>query len=225
MYWKKELKKGKQFLADKELIKALKCFESAVNNCPVTSAAGLEKSLFFLGITLKRLGRTESALRCWHMGKHLISESKSRRMIREHSNRYGMYVQTESEQDEDKIAFISLQLERYFKTKKAQRFCSEAERDVILDILQTYWSEMLSDGEIHHFSLDEKIRFFREQPVVFPVADIDSLRNPSNEIIYTDFEKGTRQSMTDLCPCGSGMLFSQCCGRIISPIELESGKI
>ncbi|MBB6478779.1 SEC-C metal-binding domain-containing protein [Spirochaeta isovalerica] len=225
MYWKKELKRGKQFLADKELVKAMRCFESAVDNCPVTSSAGLEKSLFFLGITLKKLGRTDSAMRCWHLGRKIRNEGRSRQMISIHSNRYGMYRNGDSDQVEDEKAFFGLQLERYFKTKKAKRFCSEAERDVILDIIGAYWSELQADGNFHQLSIDEKIRFFRNQPVIFPVADISSLNNDSSgEIIYTDFKKGELQSMDDLCSCGSGMLFSQCCGRIKSSVELDSGK-
>jgi len=225
MCWKKELKKGKQFLAEEDLAKALKCFETAVSNCPVSASAGLEKSLFFLGTTLEKLGRHESALKCWHMGAQLAEEGSSRDMIAENSNSYGMYARDYSEREEDRKAFVGLQLERYFHTKKVKRFCSDAEKDVIIDIILSYWSDMLLEGKIYQLSIDEKVRFFREQPVVFPVADIESLKEyTSGNIVYMDFQKKRTPSMNDLCTCGSGLLFGQCCGRIKFPVECESGE-
>jgi len=225
MYWKKELKKGKQFLAEQDLIKALKCFETAVSNCPVSASAGLEKSLFFLGMTLEKLGRTESALKCWHMGSLIIEESSSREKIAETTNRYGMYSSRQSEREEDRKAFLGVQLERYFQTKKVKRFCSEAEKDVIIDIILSYWSDMLQDGQFYQLTIDEKVRFFKEQRVVFPVADVESLQqDTSGNVLYMDFKKKNTLSMNDMCSCGSGMLFGQCCGRIKFPIECESGE-
>lgn len=224
MHWKKELKKGKQFLAEKDLPKALKCFESAVTNCPVSAPNGLEKSLYFLGITLKKLGRSESALRCWHIGRKLKSNGLSIKMIRRHSNRYGMPFKACSQEDEDKEAFVGIQLERYLNAKKNHRFCTDAERDVIVDIILSYWSDLLIEGEMDHLSIDEKLFFFRNQRIVFPVADITYLDKAHNDaLVYTDFQKGKAQSMDDLCPCGSGNIFSQCCGRIKTIEELGSG--
>jgi tetratricopeptide (TPR) repeat protein len=221
MDWKKEIEQGRKFFSEKDFPKALKCFETAVRECPVSAKNDLEFSLFFLGVTLKRLGKTDSALKCWHMGKNVKKDGRSIKMIRKNSNCYGM---SRSERvDQDKRAFISIQLERYLKSKKVKRFCSTAERDVIVDIITSYWSEWLLAGKIYHLSVDEKVRFFKRQKIVFPVSDLNSLMEATEEtIVYMNFQSGERQSMDEFCPCGSGELYSQCCGRIKAPEELKS---
>ena len=221
MYWKKEFKKGKNYLSERNLKKALKCFESAVTQCPVSSKSGLEKSLFYLGVTLKKLGRSDSAFRCWHIAKELKDNGHSTEMIQRHSNKYGQPVHTFNIED-DKAAFMSIQLEKYIKMKKVSRFCSEVEKDVIKDIISQHWVNLLQSGIFDHMSIDRKLKFFRNQNIIFPVADISYLEK-DNEVIYTDFQSGHQLSMNDLCLCGSGILFSQCCGRIKTSEELEVG--
>lgn len=223
MDWKKEIERGRQFFSEKDFHNALKCFETAVRHCPVTAEKDLEFSLFFLGVTLKRLGETESALKCWHIGKNVNKDGRSIKMIRKNSDCYGMSIVDNA--DKDKFAFISIQLERYLNSKKVKRFCSTAEHDVIVDIISSYWSECLIAGEISHLSVDEKIQFFKRQKIVFPVSDLNSLmESPKETIVYWDFQSGKRQSMEEYCSCGSGELFSQCCGRIKNPDELGFEK-
>lgn len=218
MHWQKEFKKGQKFLEDQDLQKALKCFETAVSNCPVSAGKSLEKTLYFLGLTLEKLGRYESALRCWYMGKKINSEGSSLRMIVKYSNSYGL-VNSEKNGEDDRKAFISLQLERYLLTKRNRRFCSVAERDVIMDIINSYWSEMQISGEIDQMTTDEKLSYFRSRQVIFPVADINSVRYASRNDVLNF------QSMDEPCSCGSGLLYGQCCGRIRSAEELSFGEI
>ena len=221
MYWKKELKKGQMFLAKHNLKKALKCFEAAVTDCPVSSRIGLDKSLFYLGVTLNKLGRKESAMHCWHVAQKLKKDGLSNEMIKSHSNCYGM-TDVECTEEADKAAFIGIQLEKYLKMKKVKRFCSEAEKDVIKDIINSYWLEFLSKGEINHLNVDNKLKFFRQQLIIFPFADVSYFENESH-VIFTDFTSGNKISMEDKCSCGSGIVFSQCCGRIKSAEEIEFG--
>ena len=222
MYWKRELKKGQGFLTKKDFHKALKCFEAAVTDCPVSSTEGLEKSLYYLGVTLKKLGRIESAMRCWHIARKLKADGLSIGMIQKYSNRYGM-VNIKCVIEEDKAAFTGIQLEKYLNMKKVNRFCSDAEKDVVKDIIDNYWLELYSSGEINQLSVENKLKFFRDQILIFPFSDISYFNNDS-VIIFTDFQSGKSLSMSDLCTCGSGMKFSQCCGRIKSIEELEIGK-
>jgi uncharacterized protein YchJ len=219
MYWKKELKKGQHLLTEQKIHKAMKCFETAVTECPVTSAKGLDKSLFYLGLSLIKLGRKKSALRCWHIGRTIQNNGLSRDMIEKHSNPYGMPL-NQSDIDDDREAFFVIQIKKYLKMKKVNRFCSEAEKDGVKDIIETSWENMLVDIEIGQFSTDEKIKYFREQIIIFPFSDISYLQNDS-VVLYADFQTGDLISMNAICSCGSGLPFNLCCGRIKSPEDLE----
>lgn len=222
MHWKLQFNKGKLFLSQKKLHKALKCFESAVTECPVSSKMGLGNSLFYLGLTLKRLGRIDSALRCWRLAHKLDDEGQSLDMIKKHSNSYGMSKHTSNIQD-DKAAFLGIQLEKYLKMKKVKRFCSDAEKDVVQDIITNYWQNMLIEGQFSQLAVESKLRFFKNQMLIFPLADLSYFNNDT-QVIFADFAGGKVLLMDDLCSCGSGIAFSQCCGRIKSSEELEIGE-
>lgn len=219
MYWKLEFKKGKYFLSQKKFHKALKCFESAVTDCPISSKSGLGDSLFYLGLTLKRLGKVDSAMRCWRIAHRVDNNEQSIDMISRNSNSYGMSA-NKCKNQEDKAAFLGIQLEKYLKMKKVKRFCSDAEKDVVNDIIISYWQNLRREGQFSQLSLEGKLRFFRNQKIIFPVSDVSYFENDS-QIIFANFTEGRALSMDDICPCGSGILFNQCCGRIKSSEELE----
>ncbi len=223
MQWKKELRKGQIYLSNQDLHKALKCFEAAVTNCPVSLQNDLDKSLFYLGITFSKLGRKESALRCWHIARKLKKNGLSKKMIERHSNLYGM-AESQNPSEEDKAAFFGIQIEKYLKKKQVKRFCSDAEKDVVNEIITDYWSKILSKGILDQLSLDRKLSFFRNQVLIFPFSNISSFYEQTI-VLFTDFQSGERISMSDKCSCGSGYLFSQCCGRIKTIEELEFGRI
>jgi len=213
MYWKKQLKKGQVFLSKQELQKALKCFESAVTDCPVSSRSGLDKSLFYLGITLKRLGRTDSAIRCWHIANKIKKDGYSTKMIHQHSN---------PSIEDDKEAFIRIQIEKYLEMKIVNRFCSAAEKDVVLEIILNYWLELRSNGDLDHLSSANKMNFFKNQIIIFPFSNISYIENNST-VIFADFDSGKQISLNELCSCGSGLQKNQCCGRIKFSEELGVG--
>jgi len=221
MHWKIQFNKGRIFLSQKKLHKALKCFESAVTDCPVSSNKGLGKSLFFLGLTLKKLGHIDSALRCWQIAGKLKISDPSMKMAEKHSNSYGM-SQNDCNISEDKAAFLGIQIEKYLKKKKVKRFCSDAEKDVIKDLILNHWQNMLSEGDFTQFSVERKIKIFKEQIIIFPFADISYIESDSH-VLFADFQEGKSISMNDLCSCGSGIRFNQCCGRIKTAEELEIG--
>lgn len=222
MHWKLQFNKGKHFLSQKKLHKALKCFESAVTECPVSSKSGLGNSLFYLGLTLKRLGRVDSALRCWRIAQNLDNEGQSLEMLNKHSNSYGMSKNAHILQD-DRAAFLGIQIEKYLKMKKVKRFCSDAEKDVVKDIISNYWQNLLNEGNFSQLSVESKLRFFRNQMLIFPLSDLSYFKNDS-QVYFADFNEGKALSMNDACSCGSGIQFSRCCGRIKSSEELENGN-
>ncbi|MDA3956542.1 SEC-C domain-containing protein [Oceanispirochaeta sp.] len=133
-------------------------------------------------------------------------------------NPYGMPRQKNSRED-DHQAFIAIQVERYLKRKTQKRFCSEAEKDVILQIIGEYWKNISESPQVGHMDTDDKINTFYHQTLVFPyfVADEESL-------ICIDFTKKRKLRSDDDCFCGSGRPYRECCGGINTLKDLLNGS-
>ncbi|MDC7232583.1 MAG: SEC-C domain-containing protein [Spirochaetales bacterium] len=133
-------------------------------------------------------------------------------------NEYGM-TSSFSESDADFNAFLSVQLERYLKRKTVKRFCSDVERDVIVQIISDSWVEFLKNRELGQMDTDQKISSYYAFTLVFPyfVAEEESL-------ISVDFRSNSVLKGEDLCSCGSGVPFRQCCGGIKSLGDLLNGS-
>ncbi len=142
---------------------------------------------------------------------HLYRDQNKRR------NPYGMIRQADQREDDHK-AFISIQAERYLKRKTVHRFCSDAERDVILQIIDDSWGEFIKQRNLGQMDTDQKIRSFYSLTLVFPyfVAEEESL-------ISVDFRSKKEISSRDTCCCGSNLPYRQCCGGILSLDELLNG--
>ena len=69
--------------------------------------------------------------------------------------------------EDEKKTFFAIQVERYLKRKVQKRFCSDAERDVIEDIISEYWEYVKGDVS---FNRDEKSRnnLYYSCIIVFP---------------------------------------------------------
>ena len=121
-------------------------------------------------------------------------------------------------QEDDRRVFTAVQLERYLKRKVVKRFCSQIERDVILEIIADSWKEIEKSLELSQMDTDGKIRAFYHITVVFPgfVAEDET-------VIPVDFRKKTRIKGHDCCFCGSGHSYETCCGAILSVEELLFG--
>jgi len=199
MHWNKQLKKGLSFLTQSDLHKALKCFETSVTDCPVTDIKGLDKSLFFLGITLSKLGREESALKCWNIAKETKYNGLSAKMLKRHSSLKKL-LSNQYNVEKDKTIFFKIQVKKYLKKKKVCRFCSDAEKDVICDIINEYWLEILSCGNLNHLSLEKKMIFFKNQMLIFPFSNLSSFYGDNNIIKFTDFDKNEQDSTVKSFP-------------------------
>jgi tetratricopeptide (TPR) repeat protein len=202
MCWRNQLRKGKKLLSKQELQKALKCFETDVTKCPVRSQDGLEESLYYLGLTLKKLGKDDSALRCWLLGKKVNKNGISNKMIK-----------IESLFENHKKLFIQIQVQKYLKAKKTHCFCSDAEKDVVNEIIINYWQDLESPSEIEQLSNNDKLKFFKEQLVIFP--------HSTTSMIFTDSQSGSGVETPERCTCGSGYPSTQCCGS--TNLSEESG--
>ena len=134
------------------------------------------------------------------------------------NNVYGMIAQ-QSVSDDDYQAYVSIQLERYLKRKTQKRFCSEVEKDVILQIISDSWVEFSSDRNLGQMDTEEKIRAFYGFTLVFPyfVAEEES-------VISFDF-RNKRSLEGDIeCYCGSQIPYRQCCGGIKNLKDLLNGS-
>ncbi|MBF9018662.1 MULTISPECIES: hypothetical protein [unclassified Oceanispirochaeta] len=133
-------------------------------------------------------------------------------------NEYGMEAQKSSIED-DYQAFLSIQVERYLKRKTQQRFCSEAEKDVINQIIADSWTEYRQTRNLSQIDTEQKIRSYYSFTLVFPyfVAEEEC-------IISFDFRNKCSLEGGDECFCNSGVPYRQCCGGIKSLKDLLKGS-
>jgi uncharacterized protein YchJ len=133
-------------------------------------------------------------------------------------NEYGMDALKSSSED-DYQAFLSIQLERYLKRKTQKRFCSEAEKDVITQIISDCWTEFSKNRNLGQMDTEHKIRSFYAFTLVFPyfVAEEET-------IISFDFRNKRSMKGDDECFCGSTVPYRQCCGGIKKLKDLLKGS-
>ncbi len=63
--WQRRMKQGLHRLAEHDPCGALKALHEALRECPVHAKQELSRILFFTGVTLKRLGCADGAIRSW----------------------------------------------------------------------------------------------------------------------------------------------------------------
>jgi hypothetical protein len=72
---------------------------------------------------------------------------------------------------EDWRRFYVIQLHIYLSQKRSRRIGTNAEKDMVHDLLSLYWEEIVSSGVLDGLGLLEKIRFFSEIRIDFPLID------------------------------------------------------
>ncbi len=110
--------------------------------------------------------------------------------------------------DRDRCTFYSVQIERYLKRKTIHKFCSEAEKDVVNQIISDAWEHC--SGEMKHKSdYSEKVLFCYSCVLVFPyfIAEEET-------VIPVDFKAGKVINYRNNCTCGSGLPYFECCGSV-----------
>lgn len=73
---------------------------------------------------------------------------------------------------EDWRRFYVIQLHIYLSGKRSGRIGTDAEGDMIRDLLSVYWEEIISSGYLDEMDVMEKIRFFSQVEVDFPFIDV-----------------------------------------------------
>jgi len=218
--WQHRMKQGLHRLAAHDACGALKALHEAIGECPVHAKQDLSRILFFTGVTLKRLGCADGAITSWLEAYRLTKDGYSSRMIARFSNGYGMEKQRTEELD-DWMAFHSIHVSRYLARRKSKRFCCQAERDMIRDLLEDTFCGLAD--RLRGKTPAEKERLFSSTRIVFPTHHPGD--TPRDPVIAVDFRTGRRLEPGDRCPCGSGLSYLSCCGRIPSLKEGRSGHI
>jgi hypothetical protein len=199
---------------------ALHAFEEALRACPASNTRDMYQICFYLGIALKRLGHSETAIKSWVACQRLRKRGHMRRLLMRVANEYGMEKQGESEIDDWK-AFASIQMSRYMLSKHKRMFSTKAEQDMILDLIRDHWKSIVLSGALAGKNCSEKHSFFNRTRIVFPTVLIQ--QPTGTPVIPVNFHTHRRMKMTDKCYCGSGLPFSMCCGRTSGRDEIPSG--
>jgi hypothetical protein len=214
------ISRGLRLLSRHDACGALRVFEEALAQCPASNAHDLYRVCLYLGVALKRLGHTETAIKSWFSCQKLKKRGHMRRMLVHLTNDYGMERQRREETDDWK-AFASVQMSRYLLSKHKRVFSTRAEQDMILDLIRDHWKSILLSGVLAEKNCPEKHAYFTRARIVFPTV---LLQQPSGQpVIPVNFHTQKRMRLTDRCYCGSGMPFRLCCGRTLGSEEVLRG--
>ncbi len=223
-HWRSSLRKGKKYLTQHENEKALNELRQAVSECPVDQRRDLAKTLYYLGITLHKLGMSNCALKSWCSAQQLVKVGLAYRCLRRYSNAYGMARQQTQKLDDWK-AFYAVHLYRYLSMKRSRKLGTDAERDMIWDLIREAWHELTAAVVLSRMTAAEKIAVFNDVRIVFPSFTVSDQEKAQFEEIPVDFTKKRRIYREDACFCGSGLPYKLCCGRIPGEDELTGGVI
>ncbi len=218
--WQTKLNKGIYFLSRHEPCSALKSFYKALNECPISKGKSLSRLLFYLGITLKRLGYMNPAIKSWLASQKIKKSKYSLKMIKRFINEYGMERQSCAEEDDWK-AFYSIQLSMYINGKKKRHFKTIAEKDMIKDLIYDHFSQLKTKDLLESRTPKQKNELFHRVKIVFPFLIMPEYRKES--LIPVNFLHNKRVELKDRCPCGSGLSYMICCGRTLGEYELLNG--
>lgn len=222
--WSADLRRGKRLLARHRPAGALKRFRLAHTSCPDTNPGALAEILYYEGLSLKKLQMPGRAIRRWVESQRYVKRGHTRKTLSRATNAYGMPRQGSDELD-DRMAFHSIHLLRYLKQKKSRRIDTEAEQDVITELIDEYWRAIVRVGALDGKSAAEKLTLFRTVPIVFPLLSVpNGVRDVDPGPVHVDFERRRRLSALDRCRCGTGLAFQLCCGRTPAPDELANGE-
>lgn len=207
--WQRELARGKILLTKHDPESALKCFEKALSDCPVKESRDLSKILFYLGVTLNKLGMTSCALKSWRASRRFDKNGLSGKLLGRYTNEYGMVKQESSELDDWK-AFRAVHLTRYLNTKRSHKIGTDAERDMISELIFEAWKELCKSSDLRSVNIERRLMLFHSTWIIFPTFTAQT-DNENANMIQVDFNKKKKIHAADQCYCGSGLPYWLCC--------------
>jgi hypothetical protein len=220
-HWRRYFQRAKENLSRHDPGTALKNLQMAIEECPASDSKNLSKVLFYTGITLKKLGVPNGALKSWVLSQKLIKSGYCSKMIKRFINDYGMSKQ-ETESLDDWKAFHAIQLAKYLGTKENGKLHNTAEQDAIGEIIYEYWKYLCKTISFEEKNLDEKVRIFNQVNLFSNGPQTG--RSGAAVCIPINFKEKRKYFPQDRCGCGSGLPFCMCCGRTPGADELISGS-
>lgn len=221
MTWALHFDRGLGALSQHKPAEAVKSLQKALEFCPPSRPHDLYRVCFYLGIALRRLGFSQSAIKSWMSCQRLNKRGHTRKMLSRFTNCYGMEKQNTTDAD-DWQAFSSIQTARYLLSKNKRTFATLAEKDMIGDLIRDNWKDLRSSGRLRDRSGCEKLEVFRSVRIVFPSV-VMAEPHLGGPVIAVNFHTQKKVRGTDRCSCGSGLPFILCCGRTPGKEELMSG--
>jgi hypothetical protein len=195
--------------------------QAALEACPAAKPRELYNICYYLGIALRRVGYPQCAVKSWISCQKLIKRGPIRKMLSRYTNCYGMDRQGSSQAD-DWQAFCAVQASRYLLAKHRHAFSSQAEHDMILDLIRDSWRDFVGSAGLDGMTGSEKMAAFKAVQIVFPSLVLSEARC-NDRVISINFRTKQKLESMDRCACGSGLPFMMCCGRTPAKEELQIG--
>jgi len=210
------LRMGLKQLAGHRPDRALETLRLAVEAIPPACPEELSRALYWLSVALLRLDRRDLAVKSLASAQKLRRRGFARDTYLRRINGYGMVRQPTVELD-DFYAFMNIQLAAYLTRKTRKRFDSFQEREAVFKLLLDAWKSISAGSLLNGRESCEKLVLFRKLRPSFPRFDFGGDQGSASRVVRASF--GGSQ-VSSRCVCGSGLSFTQCCGRVKSLEEL-----
>jgi hypothetical protein len=219
--WAADYNRGLRSLSRHRPAEAVRFMQHALEACPTSRSKDLYSICFYLGIALRRIGYPQSGIKSWVSCQRLNKRGPTRKMLARFTNCYGMDRQGSTVAD-DWQAFSAIQIARYLLCKNKRTFSTDAEQDMIRDLIRDAWNELRASGTLEGRSGCDKLEAFRATRIVFPTV-VSTEPHINGPVISVNFQTKRKVLPQDRCSCGSGLPFVMCCGRTPGKEELLSG--
>lgn len=208
---------GMRALKNHDPASALPLLRASVDALSPDSGGLLAKRLYWLSVSLHKLGRMELSLKALASAQKLAPRGLARKAYCRASNGYGMSRSACAEHD-DYRAFFAVHAERYLRTVAGNAFSSREEQEAVMTIIAQAWLRVKDGLLAGAATCEDKLAAFRSVRLAFPVL----VAGGCARITAADFGSvpgGFR------CPCGSGLPQSRCCGRVQAGSMSRAGSI
>ncbi|HBO41980.1 MAG: hypothetical protein A2087_07785 [Spirochaetes bacterium GWD1_61_31] len=124
--------------------------------------------MYWLAIALRRLARQPLAVKALDSASQLTPRGYIRRSFLAITNGYGQ-PKCLCEEHDDYRAFFTIQVRRYLATVPGQKFFDATEMEAVLGIIAKAWLGLQRQPDAAGWSCGQKLEFFKNIRVVFPV--------------------------------------------------------
>jgi tetratricopeptide (TPR) repeat protein len=218
------LRRGKRELSTHRPEKAISSLRQAVDAIPPSCSDELSQALYWLSLALLRLDERPLAIKSLASAQKLRRRGYARRLYLRSVNEYGMPRQASPDLD-DFYAFTNLQIAYYLvKKSTSRRFDSFQEKDTVLRLILDAWKQLSASGQLSGIDACEKLDIFRNIKIHYPSFGLSGFHrvivkasfgaSRTTGLMAGSIARSMTKSSTDRCPCGSGLPYGQCCGRV-----------